>query len=71
MLEKAGFDSLTDIQQQAFKPIFTGKDLLAISPTGTGKTLAYLWPSLLALYPQKSQQLLILAPKYRISWADF
>ena len=28
MLEKAGFDSLTDIQQQAFEPIFTGKDLL-------------------------------------------
>ena len=35
MLEKADFDSLTDIQQQAFEPIFTGKDLLAISPTGT------------------------------------
>ncbi|HFI0094217.1 TPA: DEAD/DEAH box helicase [Streptococcus suis] len=71
MLEKAGFDSLTDIQQQAFKPIFTGKDLLAISPTGTGKTLAYLWPSLLALTPKKSQQLLILAPNTELAGQIF
>ncbi|WP_418126683.1 DEAD/DEAH box helicase [Streptococcus parasuis] len=71
MLEKAGFDSLTDIQQQAFEPIFTGKDLLAISPTGTGKTLAYLWPSLLALTPKKSQQLLILAPNTELAGQIF
>lgn len=71
MLEKAGFDSLTDIQQQAFEPIFTGKDLLAISPTGTGKTLAYLWPSLLALSPKKSQQLLILAPNTELAGQIF
>ena len=71
MLEKAGFDSLTDIQQQAFEPIFTGKDLLALSPTGTGKTLAYLWPSLLALTPKKSQQLLILAPNTELAGQIF
>lgn len=71
MLEKAGFDSLTEIQQQAFEPIFTGKDLLAISPTGTGKTLAYLWPSLLALTPKKSQQLLILAPNTELAGQIF
>ncbi len=71
MLEKTGFDSLTDIQQQAFEPIFTGKDLLAISPTGTGKTLAYLWPSLLALTPKKSQQLLILAPNTELAGQIF
>ncbi|HEM3177666.1 TPA: DEAD/DEAH box helicase [Streptococcus suis] len=71
MLEKAGFDSLTDIQQQVFEPIFTGKDLLAISPTGTGKTLAYLWPSLLTLTPKKSQQLLILAPNTELAGQIF
>ncbi|MGG6739058.1 UNVERIFIED_CONTAM: DEAD/DEAH box helicase [Streptococcus suis] len=62
-----GFEDFTPIQVQAFEPIANGKSLLAISPTGTGKTLAYLWPSLLALTPKKAQQLLILAPNTELA----
>lgn len=70
-LTQLGFEDFTSIQVQAFQPIRTGKSLLAISPTGTGKTLAYLWPSLLALTPKKSQQLLILAPNTELAGQIF
>ncbi|HEL1811181.1 TPA: DEAD/DEAH box helicase [Streptococcus suis] len=66
-----GFEDFTPIQVQAFEPIANGKSLLAISPTGTGKTLAYLWPSLLALTPKKAHQLLILAPNTELAGQIF
>lgn len=70
-LTQLGFEDFTPIQVQAFQPIRTGKSLLAISPTGTGKTLAYLWPSLLSLTPKKAQQLLILAPNTELAGQIF
>lgn len=66
-LEKAGFTSFTPIQEQMFEPIRSGETLLGISPTGTGKTLAYLLPSLLNIQPKKAQQLLILAPNTELA----
>lgn len=78
-LTELNFDTLTPIQEQVFQPISKGKNLLGISPTGTGKTLAYLFPTLLKLKPKKSQQLLILAPNTELAgqifevtkeWAD-
>ena len=44
--EKAGFAQPTPIQSKAIPLIVEGKDVLAESPTGTGKTLAYLLPVL-------------------------
>ncbi|MGN1400085.1 MAG: DEAD/DEAH box helicase [Bacillus sp. (in: firmicutes)] len=44
--EKEGFQKETSIQSKAFPIIMEGKDLVAESPTGTGKTLAYLLPLL-------------------------
>ncbi len=44
--EKSGFQAATAIQDQAIPAILEGKDLIAESPTGTGKTLAYLLPLL-------------------------
>ncbi|QOZ88392.1 DEAD/DEAH box helicase [Streptococcus suis] len=70
-LTHLGFEDFTPIQVQAFQPIKNGQSLLAISPTGTGKTLAYLWPSLLALTPKKAQQLLILAPNTELAGQIF
>lgn len=70
-METLGFDQLTPIQEQAFSPIQEGQNLLLVSPTGTGKTLAYLLPSLLKLKPKKSQQLLILAPNTELAGQIF
>lgn len=36
----------TPIQQKALKPILSGRDVMGIAQTGTGKTLAYLLPIL-------------------------
>ena len=41
-LEQLGIKKLTEVQLKAFKPIYEGRDVLIISPTGTGKTLAAL-----------------------------
>ncbi|XJZ27876.1 DEAD/DEAH box helicase [Bacillota bacterium Lsc_1132] len=44
--EKSGFQTPTSIQTSAMPVILEGRDLIAESPTGTGKTLAYLLPVL-------------------------
>ncbi len=44
--EKSGFQQATSVQEAAVPMILNGKDLIAESPTGTGKTLAYLLPLL-------------------------
>lgn len=36
----------TPIQEKSFKPILSGRDIMGIAQTGTGKTLAYLLPVL-------------------------
>ncbi|WP_210364151.1 DEAD/DEAH box helicase [Bacillus sp. REN3] len=60
--EKAGFDTLTSVQEKAIPLIIEGKDVAAESPTGTGKTLAYLLPVLNKIDPAKrNAQAVILA----------
>ncbi len=49
-LEEAGFERPTPIQEQAFSVIRSGKDMVGIAQTGTGKTLAYLIPLLMKLH---------------------
>ncbi|ULT57832.1 DEAD/DEAH box helicase [Neobacillus drentensis] len=44
--QKSGFQAPTSIQESAVPLILEGKDVIAESPTGTGKTLAYLLPLL-------------------------
>ncbi|RCW17055.1 RNA helicase [Streptococcus gallolyticus] len=65
------FSELTAIQKQLFEPISQGDNVLGVSPTGTGKTLAYLFPTLLNVTPKKSQQLLILAPNTELAGQIF
>lgn len=44
--EKAGFEQLTTVQMKTIPFILEGRDVIAESPTGTGKTLSYLLPVL-------------------------
>lgn len=54
----------TPIQRRSFKPILSGRDVMGIAQTGTGKTLAYLLPALKLWKYNKSGNptLLILVP---------
>lgn len=61
--EKAGFEKPTAVQAEAMPNILEGKDVIASSPTGTGKTLAYLLPLLERInQDNKGVQAVILAP---------
>ncbi len=45
-LEKLEISEPTPIQLKSFSPIMSGRDVMGIAQTGTGKTLAYLLPVL-------------------------
>jgi ATP-dependent RNA helicase RhlE len=45
-IDELGFERPTPIQQQAFPIVMSGKNVVGIAQTGTGKTLAYLMPIL-------------------------
>lgn len=68
-IQDLGFDTPTPIQVDAFSPIMSGKDLIGIAQTGTGKTLAYLMPLLrnLAFSEQKHPRILIVVPTRELS----
>ena len=45
-LDAMGFEEATPIQEQAIPTILQGKDFLGIAQTGTGKTAAFLLPTI-------------------------
>jgi len=59
-----GFNKPTPIQEKAFPAIKSGKDIVGIAQTGTGKTFAYLFPILndLKFSKQLNPRVLILVP---------
>ncbi|MDT0676216.1 DEAD/DEAH box helicase [Autumnicola musiva] len=63
-LEDLNFQTPTPIQEQAFSSIMSGRDVVGIAQTGTGKTFAYLLPLLrmLKYSEQKNPRVLILVP---------
>ena len=77
---KSGFQSAAAIQEKAIPVILEGKDVLAESPTGTGKTLAYLLPllqkidadsqSLQAVVLASSQELVMQIFKEFQKWSE-
>jgi ATP-dependent RNA helicase RhlE len=62
-LKKKGYDTPTEIQDKSIEAILSGKDLLGLAKTGTGKTGAYLIPIVHSLIQKKpSFQVLIISP---------
>ncbi|OAN85234.1 DEAD/DEAH box helicase [Erythrobacter sp. EhN03] len=67
-LDLKGYNNPTPIQAQAIPPVLDGRDLMGIAQTGTGKTAAFMLPSIDRLReadkqtPFKSCRMLVLAP---------
>lgn len=63
-IEDLGFQIPTPVQAQSFSVIRSGKDVVGIAQTGTGKTFAYMLPLLqdLKFSTEKSPRVLILVP---------
>lgn len=59
-----GFEEPTPIQEQTIPPILSGNDIIGCAQTGTGKTAAYLLPTIHHILKRKSEgiQALIIAP---------
>ena len=63
-IDDLGFTAPTPIQEKTFSVIMSGRDMMGIAQTGTGKTFAYLLP-LLKLYkftPRHTPKIVILVP---------
>jgi ATP-dependent RNA helicase RhlE len=63
-IDDLGFTTPTPIQEKTFSVIMSGRDMMGIAQTGTGKTFAYLLP-LLKLYkfiPGHTPKIVILVP---------
>lgn len=63
-IDDLAFTTPTPIQEKAFPVIMSGRDMMGIAQTGTGKTFAYLLP-LLKLYkftPTETPKIVILVP---------
>ena len=63
-LEDIGINTPTPIQEESFSTIMSGKDMVGIAQTCTGKTFAYMLPILrmLKYSEQKNPRVLVLVP---------
>ena len=63
-INELGFDAPTPIQSEAYKVVLSGKDIVGVAQTGTGKTLAYMMPILqnLKFSNQIHPRVMILVP---------
>lgn len=63
-IEELGYENPTPIQSQSFSVIQSGKDMVGIAQTGTGKTFAYMLPILQGLKFSKQLQprVLVIVP---------
>ena len=68
ILEKLGIEKLNPMQEEAGEAISSNSSVILLSPTGTGKTLAFLLPILDELDPEcRNIQVLILVPSRELA----
>lgn len=64
--DQQGFEQMSPIQEALYPIIQSGESVIAVSPTGTGKTLAYLLPLLAQVEKNNTLQLIVLAPSQEL-----
>lgn len=66
-LARLGIESLTPMQEASLFAAREPQDVILLSPTGTGKTLAYLLPLLEAFTPDAGVQVLVVVPSRELA----
>lgn len=61
-IKSRGYTTPTPIQDQVIPLVLTGRDVVGIANTGTGKTAAFLVPLIHKILSDKTQKVLIMAP---------
>lgn len=61
-IESRGYKMPTPIQDQVIPLLLTGKDVVGLANTGTGKTAAFLIPFIDKMIKDRNQKMLIVAP---------
>ena len=56
-IHNCGYETPTAIQAQAIPIALSGKDLIGLAKTGSGKTFAYVWPMIVHVLDQPQMQL--------------
>lgn len=54
VIEKLGYERPTSIQAQAIPAIMSGRDVIGVAKTGSGKTIAFLLPMFRHIKDQRS-----------------
>ncbi|MCF6180994.1 DEAD/DEAH box helicase [Lutibacter sp.] len=68
ILTKLGIEKLNQMQDDAQKAISSNSEIILLSPTGTGKTLAFLLPIIADINPEiKNIQVLIVVPSRELA----
>ena len=67
-LKQSNFLTPTPIQERAIPLALSGKDLIGIAQTGTGKTAAFLLPTLTQIVKGEKKQALILTPTRELAF---
>ena len=68
ILTKLGIEHLNPMQLSAQKAIHSSNEVVLLSPTGTGKTIAFLLPILELLDPNNNEvQVLIIVPSRELA----
>ena len=65
--EKLGYQEPSVIQEKAYEPMKEGADVVGISPTGTGKTVAYTLPILAKTVVKGGLQTVIITPSQELA----
>lgn len=61
-LKNRGYITPTQIQDQALNHVISGRDLIGLASTGTGKTAVFLLPLMNKVFLDRSQKTLVIAP---------
>lgn len=68
ILQKLGIETLNPMQEESKQAIHNHKEVIILSPTGTGKTLAFLLPIIAELDPSCAEvQVLIITPSRELA----